>query len=67
MSDDHVAMTKLIVVHKKKITKKIKIFIIHSSLQDKVVARHKSITDSLVAFIMDNIHDMWIHLSWHDI
>lgn len=46
----------------KRSLKKIKIFIIHSSLQDKVVARHKNITDSLVAFIMDNIHVMWIHL-----
>lgn len=47
----------------KKITKKIKDFIIHSSLQDKVVARHKNITDSLVAFIMVSIDVIWVHLS----
>lgn len=47
----------------KRSLKKNKDFIIHSSPQDKVVARHKNITDCLVAFVMGNTNVMRVHLS----
>lgn len=61
-NDDRTAMFKWIVDNYKGHQKN-KDFIIHSSTEDKMVARHKIITDSLVAFIVDNIDVIWLYLS----